>query len=431
MRHISLSLLFFASAALAQTPTPAPTQTKSILIKNGTAHIGNGTVIENAYIGFKDGKLTLVADATTSKIDPAKFDVTVDASGKQVYPGFIASNSTLGLMEIGAVRATNDMQEVGKYNPNIRALIAYNTDSKIIPTVRTNGVLLAQVCPRGGRISGTSSIMMLDGWNWEDAVLRADDGIHVNWPSIISRNWWAENPTATKNKDYDNEVEELVKFFNDSKAYNEADKQDETNVRFKAMKGVFDGARTLYIHANYVKEISAAVFFAQKMGIKKIVIIGGKDAWMITDLLKENNVSVILNRLHDLPDLPEQDVDLPYKIPYLLQKAGIPFCLNNEGDMEQIQTRNLPFLAGTAAAYGLTKEEALMSVTLSAAKILGIDNVCGSLEEGKDATLFISTGDALDMKTNNVTNAYIQGKTIDLNNEQKALYEMYMKKYGK
>ncbi|MEW6467513.1 MAG: amidohydrolase family protein [Bacteroidota bacterium] len=428
--YLGFGILLLSASAPAQVP--APKQTKSILLSNGTAHIGNGTVIENSYIGFKDGKLVLVADATSSKIDPAQYEIIVDAKGKHVYPGLIAPSATIGLIEIGAVRATNDMQETGKYNPNIRALIAYNTDSKIIPTVRTNGVLLAQVCPRGGRISGTSSIMMMDGWNWEDAVLRTDDGIHLNWPNMMSRTgWWAEPGPTTRNKNYDNEMEEMKKFFLDAKAYNEVEKPEETNVRFKAMKGLFSGTQTLYVHANYVKELSEAVFFAQKMGVKKMVIVGGKDSWMITDLLKENNIAVIVNRVHELPDLPEQDIDLPYKLPYLLHKAGVSFCLNNEGDMEQIHTRNLPFMAGTAAAYGLSKEEALMSITLSAAKILGIDKVCGSLEEGKDATLFISTGDALDITTNNVTHAYIQGRAIDLNNEQKELYEMYMKKYGK
>ena len=166
------------------------------------------------------------------------------------------------------------------------------------------------------------------------------------------------------------------------------------------------------------------------MGVKKTVIVGGTDAWMVTDLLKENNVSVMVNRVHDLPNNEDDDIDLPYKLPALLQKAGILFCLENSGDMEQIHTRNLPFLAGTACTYGLTKEEALSSITFNAAKILGIDKQVGSLEVGKEATLFVSTGDALDIKTNNVEWAFIRGKKLDLNNEQKALNERYLQKYG-
>lgn len=199
----------------------------------------------------------------------------------------------------------------------------------------------------------------------------------------------------------------------------------------EAMRGIFSGTQILYIRANGMKEISESIFFAKKMGVKKIVIIGGRDAWMVTDILKESNVSVIINRIHDLPDRPEDDYDLVFKLPAMLQKAGVLFCLDNSGDMEQIHTRNLPFMAGTAVGFGLSKEDAVASITLNAAKILGVDAQCGSLEQGKDATLFISVGDALDVISNNVTHAFIQGKTIDLQNEQTEMYNRYMKKYGK
>jgi imidazolonepropionase-like amidohydrolase len=409
-------------------------QTKSILIMNGIAHIGNDSVIQNSLIGIKDGKIILVADATTAKMDKSAYDEIIDASGKHIYPGFIAPNSTLGLTEIEAVRATNDFREVGTTLPNVRTLIAYNTDSKIIPTVRTNGILLAQITPRGGFVSGTSSIVMLNGWNWEDAAYKIDDGIHINWPRMQSRKFLDEDNIYPgpyeKNKDYAKQTNNLKKLFLDAKGYNETETKEEKNLRFESMKGLFDGTQTLFIHVNNVKEIIEAVNFAKANEIKKVAIVGGKDSWMVTDLLKENNVSVIVNRLHDLPDHPEDDVDLPYKLPYLLQKAGVLFCLNNEGDMEAMGTRNLPFMAGTAAAYGLTKEQALRSITLNTAKILGIDKTTGSLEIGKDANLFISTGDALDMRTNNIEIAFLKGISIDLNNSQKELYEKYKKKYG-
>jgi hypothetical protein len=419
---------------LLLTATIASSQTKGILIMNGTAHIGNETVIQNSLIGIKDGKIILVADATTAKIDKAAYGEIIDASGKQVYPGIIAPNSTLGLTEIEAVRATNDFREVGTTLPNVRSLIAYNTDSKIIPTVRTNGILLAQITPRGGIISGTSSILMLDGWNWEDAAYKTDDGIHINWPRIQSRKFLDEDNIYPgpyeKNKEYIKQTNDLKKLFADAKAYNESETKEETNLRFAAMKGIFDGKQTLFVHVNNVKEIIEAVDFIKANKITRASIVGGKDSWMVTDLLKENNISVVVSRVHDLPEHPEDDVDLPYKLPYLLQKAGILFCLNNEGDMEAMGTRNLPFMAGTAAAYGLTKEQALSSVTLNTAKILGIDKTTGSIEVGKDATIFISTGDALDMKSNNVEKAFVKGNSIDLDNDQKALYEKYKKKYG-
>lgn len=399
----------------------------------GVAHVGNGKVIENSAIGFKDGKLTLVADATVIKILQGAYDTVINIQGKHVYPGIIAPNSTIGLMEIEAVRATRDFADVAGYNPHIRSVIAYNSDSKIPPTVRTNGVLLAQVTPRGGVISGTSSVMELDGWNWEDMALKTDIGVHLNWPRMFKRDFAQvednEFPPLKKSDDYEKSKNELKKFFADAKAYHEAP-QPEKNLRMEAMKGVFDGNRILFVHANYVKEIQDAVHFAKEAGVKRTVLVGGTDAWMVTDLLKENNVAVMVNRVHDLPVRAEDDIDLPYKLPYLLQKAGVLYCLENSGDMEAIHARNIPFLAGTAAAYGLTKEEALAAITLNTAKILGIDSRTGSLEEGKDATLFVSAGDALDVKTNEVLLAFIRGKTLDLSNEQKALYEKYMKKYG-
>lgn len=411
----------------------ANAQTKSILFMNGIAHLGTDSIIQNSYIGIKNGKITEVIDASKTKVELGNYDEKIDATGKHIYPGIIAPNSTLGLIEMESVRATSDFKEIGATLPNVRSLIAYNTDSKLIPTIRNNGVLLAQITPRGGLISGTSSIVMLDGWNWEDAAYKIDDGIHLNWPKMQIRKYLDEDNIYPgpyeKNKDYTKQTNDLKKLFFDAKAYNETEEVEEKNLRFEAMKGLFNGTQTLFIHTDNAKEIIEAVNFSKQNGIKKAAIVGGKDSWMVTDLLGENNISVIVARVHSLPEHPEDDVDLPYKLPYLLQQAGILFCLDNSGDMEAMETRNLPFMAGTAAAYGLTKEQALKAITLNTAKILGIDKTTGSLEAGKDATLFISTGDVLDMRTNNVELAFIKGISIDLNNDQKMLYEKYKKKY--
>ncbi len=426
----SLLFILFISPAFSQIPTPAKEQTKNILLMNGIAHLGNGEVIENSVIGFEKGKLILVANAKTIKIDRTKYDTIIYVEGKHIYPGFISPNSSLGLTEIDAVRATRDYNDVGEINPNVRSVIAYNAESKIIPTIRSNGVLLVQAAPRGGLISGTSSIMELDGWNWEDAAYKVDDGIHLNWPDMLqSSSWWAEPGQVKKNEKSKEQLVALKKFFEDAKAYCQVKNQEEKNFRFEAMCGIFDGTKTLFIHADFVKEIIQAVSFAKEAGVKKTVIIGGYDAWRVADILKENNVAVILKRVHSLPQRQEDDVDLPFKMPYLLHKAGVLFCLENAGDMEAAGTRNLPFYAGTAAAYGLPKEEALMTITANTAKILGIDKTTGTLEVGKDATLVISTGDALDMRTNNIEYAFIRGKSIDLDNHQKALYRKYRGKY--
>jgi len=402
------------------------------LLMNGTAHLGNGQVIENSVIGIKDGKLVLVGDAQVVRIDKSAYDTTINCLGKQIYPGFIAPNSTLGLTDIESVRATNDFQDVGTYNPHIRAQVAYNTDSKIPPTVRTNGVLLAQVTPRGGRISGTSSIMALDGWNWQDATVKADDGVHLNWPSYYQRSWNEDDGFSqfSQNKEYETQRQDLEKFFAEAKAYCENNPSGEKNIRFEAMRGIFDGTKNLYIHADLVKEINEAVTFAKKFEIAHTVIVGGADSWKCTDELKQNNISVMLTRTHSLPLRNDDDVNQPYKTASELQDAGVLFCLQNAGDMEAMGARNLPFLAGTAVAWGLTKEQAIAALTGNSAKILGIDKLTGTLEVGKDATLFVSEGDALDMKTNNVTWAFIQGRKLDLRNEQQELYHKYDAKYN-
>lgn len=413
----------FSVVAFAQTEAPAPKQTKSILLLNGTAHLGNGEVIENAAIGFENGKITLAADARTIKLEEKAYEEVMNIQGKHVYPGIIAPNSTLGLVEIDAVRATRDYDETGSYTPHVRSIIAYNTTSKITTTVRTNGVLMAQITPRGNRISGTSSVVHLDAWNWEDALYRLDDGVHVNWVKMYS--WWSKK----LDKDYNKKVDKLKEFFVNAEAYAKTEKPEEMNLRFEALKGVFAGEKTLFIHANFVKEITDAVQLAKSFGIKKVSIVGGYDAWRVADMLKDNNVSVVLRRVHELPANEDDDIYISYKLPAMLYKTGVLFCLENSGDMEAMGTRNLPFYAGTAASYGMDKEEALKLITLNAAKILGIERTVGSLEEGKDATLFISNGDALDMMGNDVTNAFIQGRSIDLDNHQKKLFRTYTEKY--
>jgi len=404
---------------------------KHILLKNAIAHIGNGEVIENSLISIKDGKIDLVADARLIKVDFTKFDTTIDLYGKHIYPGLIAPNCVLGLQEAEAVRQTSDYAEVGEYNPHIRSLIAYNAESKILETVKTNGVLYTQSTPRYGTISGTSSILATDGWNWEDAVIKADDGIHLNFPQTMQRHgWWAEPKPSDKNNKYTEQVTELSAFFTNAFAYYNTTTITEKNLRFEAMKGIFDGSKNLYIHTDYVKDIIGAVNFAKKFNIKKMVLVGGKDCYKITKFLKENNISVMLNRLHDLPELPEAEIDLMYKLPFLLQKDSVLFCLQNQGDMEAMNARNIAFLAGTAAAYGLTKEQALQSITLSSAKILGVDHLIGSIETGKLASLVVSEGDILDMKSNKIIVAFINGRTLNLNNFQNDLNKKYSNKLG-
>jgi imidazolonepropionase-like amidohydrolase len=426
MRKLTYIVALTSLVSFAQQ-TPAPKQTKSILIMGGTAHLGNGKIQENSLISIVDGKIASVSDATVTKI--TKHDIFIQADGKHIYPGFIAPNSTLGLVEIDAVRASDDESEIGEFNPHIRSLIAYNAESKLTEAARPNGVLLAQVTPRGGRISGTSSVVQLDAWNWEDAVIKENDGIHMRWPNSYARlGWWAEPGGIEPNKRYDEQTKAIQSFFDQVLGYSNSDKKVK-DIPYDAMNGLQNGDKTLYVNANGEKEITDIILFKKKNNIKKLVIIGGYNAHKIADLLKENNVSILLRRVHDVPNSEDEDVNLPYKIAKILTDKGIIVGLENSGDMERMQTRNMPFYAGTCAAWGMNREDALKLITSNTAKILGIDAKYGTLETGKSATLFISEGDALDMKTNKLSHAFIDGRQISLESHQTELYERYKGKY--
>lgn len=431
----ALYILFIALAATisgnAQVPSPLLQKHNRILILNASAHIGNGEFIQNSALGIENGKILFVKNALTNSYTASEWDTVITAIGKHIYPGFIAANLTIGLTEIDAVRATRDFDETGTMNPNVRSLIAYNTDSKVMYTIRTNGILVTQSTPRGGIISGTSSIMALDGWNWEDAVYKADDGVHLNWPlKYQSAGWWAEPAPSSHNEKYNKTRDEIYTFFEQALAYSSEKDPVETNLRLEAMRGIFAGSQRLFIHVDYAPEMNDVIDFSRRFNLKFPVIVGGYDAHLLAAVLLENNFSVMLGRPHELPKFDEDYTYSCYQSAFKLKQTGVPFCIQAEGDMEVMNARNLPFLAGTAWAYGLTEEEAVASISLNVAKILGIDDRIGSLEAGKDATLFISDGNALDMKSNNVSFAMIKGNYIDLDNHQKQLNRKYEEKYG-
>ena len=420
-------LTLFGSSFAQQTPAPA--QSEAVTIVGATAHIGNGEVIENSLIIFENGKLTTVAEVTSTK---KQYPGTVIyAEGKHVYPGFIAPNTTLGLVEIDAIRQSDDEDELGDMIPHVRSIIAYNAESNVVESMRPNGVLIAQVVPRGGRISGTSSIVQLDAWNWEDAVMKEDDGIHVNWPNSVRRGrWWAgEDPGVKPNDGYAEEVLELTRFFNNAKAYLAGPRQ-KINLPFGAMETVFSGEKRVYIHADGEREIIDIINFKKEQGLENLVLVGGYNAFQVAGQLKENNIPVLVGRAHSSPNADDDDYDLPYKMAKLLNDAGVLVALESSGDMERMNTRNLPFYAGTAVAHGMEKEEAVKMITQNAAIILGIEDTAGTLEVGKDATLFISEGDALDMRTNLLTKAYIQGRDVSLESRQTELAKRYQEKYS-
>ncbi|MGB1348283.1 MAG: amidohydrolase family protein [Flavobacteriales bacterium] len=423
----ALALMLGASAAWAQ-PTPGAEQSRSMLILGATAHLGTGDVLEDCAVGFRDGKIDYVG--RSFQVNRQKYDDIVDATGQHLYPGFIVTNTTLGLQEIGAVRATQDQYEVGTFRPNVRSVIAFNTDSEIPPTVRTNGVLMGQITPRGGVVSGSSGVVHFDGWNWEDAAMVMVDGIHLNWPSTHHRHRSDGKVDIQRRKTYDQQKHEIERFFGEAQAYAAAPRGSVTDVRHEGMRGLFDGSLCLYVHTNDARAITEAVHFKRDLGIERMAIVGGYDAYLVADLLRENDVAVMLQSVHSLPRFADDDVDLPFKLPKLLMDEGLTVALQVDKRMTEMNSRNLPFYAGTARAYGLTEEQAIQALTRNPARILGIDDQVGTLERGKVATMFLSEGDALDMRTNSLTHAWIEGRHIDLDNRQRQLYRKFQTKYG-
>lgn len=421
----------------------------SFLLLGATVHTGNGEVIENAAIGVRDGVFRLVADARLIRIDRTAYDTILDVSGRHVYPGFIASSSAIGLREIGAVRATQDDYEVGDFKPHVRSAIAFNTDSRVIATLRSAGVLSAQVRPLGGRLSGTSSVMHLDGWNWEDARLREDDALHLEWPGHFRRpQWWDPDAKVGVNEDYNAQVDEVAAYFDAALAYarDRADRRARgtdaapdappVNLAFEAMAGAFalNGAapsKKVFIRCQTAREIADAVRFGEARGLD-YVLVDAHQAHEVLGLLAEHDVPVLLEQTHRLPPYADSDVDLPFRTPALLQEAGIRFGITLGSGWDAFwDARNLAYHAGTAAAYGLDREAAVAAISGNVADLLGVADTYGTIGPELDATFIVTEGDVLDMRTSTVTHAWIQGRPVALDRDpQKELYRRYLDKYG-
>ncbi|NMM50459.1 amidohydrolase family protein [Marinigracilibium pacificum] len=423
-KYILFTFLVSILSINAQAPSPGEPQESTIVIKNITIHKGDGELIQNGSVVFENGLIISVATGDASEIyEEAQ---VIDGKGQHLYPGFILPDNNVGLVEVNAVKATIDSSEPTSISPNIRSIIAYNTDSEIIPTLRFNGILLTQVVPSGGLISGQSSIVQLDAWNWEDAVVKMDEGIYMSWPmAMLPPRWWMNETKWRENEDYDKNVVRIRSMFGDAQAY-AAGTSDERNLKLDAMKGLFDGSKKIYVHANRAKEIVSAITFVKEKGIENIVLVGGADAMYVSDFLKENNIPVILTDVHRLPMRPGADVFEPYKLASKLVNKGLKVALSYGG---VANSRNLGFYAGTASAYGLGKEEALKLITSNTAEILGLDKY-GVIQVGKSATFFLSEGDALDMSGNKITHAFIDGRKVKLDAMQQELYQKYKEKYN-
>lgn len=430
--YIITIFIIFASInqAKSQSPVVAPAQKKTIMLTGGTIHTGTGDVITDGTVVFSGGRITFVGRSADNKADKAGAEV-IDVSGKHVYPGLIFPATSLGLVEIGSgVDVATDNRETGDLNPNVRAIVAYNTDSHVIPVLRSNGILIAQIVPVGSLLPGTSSVVQLDAWNWQDAAYKIDNGIQIVWPArsaTAGRRGGGYFPAAESGTTtYDKNVEALEEIFTDAVAYAAIEKPKDTNLRLEALRGLFDGTKIMFIISGEPKGIMSAISFGKRHGVKKMVLTGADEsAWEVRDFLKENNIPVLLADPLSLPKYDYSDTKLPFRLASMFKKEGILVGLT----YSKQAYGNLPFAAGQTVAYGLTKEEALQTVTLNSARILGIDDKTGSLETGKDANIVVSTGDILDMSTNNVEYAFITGRNISLDNKHKQLYRRFQAKY--
>jgi imidazolonepropionase-like amidohydrolase len=423
------ALTVASAAAVANDNVPAPAQSQPIVIRGATVHTVSGAELANASVRFEQGKLVAIGN----DVDTSGAQI-VDATGKHLYPGLIAANSVMGLVEIGAVRATVDTSEVGSNAANVRAEVAVNPDSEVIPVTRSNGVLLALTVPQSNGVSvvsGTSALLQLEGWSWEEMTIAAPVALHVAWPSRFVPGGFAPDAIEAALKAAKERREALERAFDDAKAYaaRGADAQGAPDLRLAAMQRFLDGKQPVFFHADDAQSIDDALDFAAERGLKA-VIVGGAEAWRVSDHLRAAKVPVIIGGTHVLPLRRADPVDAIYANAAKLSAAGVPFAIATAGDgFDTSNLRNLPYQAASAVAYGLPKDEALKAITLYPAQILGVADRVGSLETGKDATLFLADGDPMDARTN-VERAWIAGREIDMSNRQTKLYEKYRQKYG-
>jgi len=361
VKQLGILLLFLlASSVLAHDYVPGQVQDHPILLAGGDLYTVSGGVLEGTDILLKNGRIERIGKGLTP---PAECEV-IDISGKHVYPGLIAPGTVLGMIEIGAVRATNDITEVGNLTPEVQTHIAYYPDSEILPTVRSNGITTAQIVPGGSLLRGRSCIMNLDGWTKEDAAVKLVDGIHLSWPAVAIRSSRSETKTPEKQKEaIAKRLRELKQAFKDARAYlraKQADPDINTDQRWEAMLPLFSGELSLFVHANDYRQIEQAINFTREQNVK-MILVGGREAWKLTDLLKQNEIPVIYGNVHSMPLRPDYAYDDPFRVPSRLHQAGVKFCIGLFG---ATGVRNLPFQAGQAVAFGLDKNGALRAIPL-------------------------------------------------------------------
>jgi len=420
--------------AAASPFVPGQLPSHPVALVGGTVHTVDGETIENGVVLFKAGKIVAVGKVGDSRLSIPADAETIDVSGKHVYPGLFDAHTHVGLVEVDSIRATRDQAETGLINPNVKAQVAFNPDSEHIPVTRAGGVLVALAAPSGGLLTGTSSVMQLDGWSWEDMAVRPTAGMHLIWPRAIPVRTWANDNNATDQlKERAERLKQIREAFESARAYQRAKASrgqpgattTKSDARWEAMLPVLKGELPLIVSANEITQIQEAVAFAAEQKVK-LIIFGGYDAGHCAELLKQHDVPVIISGVNRLPQRRDDGYDAPFTLAARLEKAGVRFCIS--GDESTGNVRNLNHHAAVAAAFGLSRESALRAITLSPAEILGVENRLGSLTPGKDATLIVTSGDILELTTK-VEQAYIGGRPVDLSNRHTELWKKYREKY--
>jgi imidazolonepropionase-like amidohydrolase len=405
-----------------------------LVLRGATVHTAAGPAIPNGVVVIDGGKITAVGGAATPI--PAGATV-VDAAGKHVAPAFFAPASLVGLVEIQAVRATNDVSEIAEINPEARADVALNLDSETLPVTRSNGVLFAALAPRGSTFPGAASVVTLNGWTREDACVKCPAAVLVEWPEMaIDRRSEARPSARVQERRRDEALDLIRRTFRDAAAYLTALATEgkagvpahDASAPHAALAAVLDGSIPLVVRAERKTQIDAVLRFLDEdlAGSKaRLVLLGGYDAPKSAAALAERKVPVILDTVLELPMREDESYDAPFTKAAELAKAGVVVAIGNgQTTMAAATTRDLPNHAAMAVSFGLDRLEALRSITLNPARIFGVDGRIGSLEPGKDASLAVWTGDPL-QATSTVTALFDKGVALDLSDRHKRLWERY------
>lgn len=431
----ALALALAATRAQDLLPKAAPQQAP-VVLQNAVLHTVTGGIVLGGTVWFLDGTIRGVLPANA----PLKFPndavpVVHDLQGKHVFPGLIAVNSTLGLVEIGMVRQTVDSDEIGELSPEALAAVAVNPDSAALPVARSNGVLAAAVFPIGGLLPGRASVMQLDGWTNRDMTVRADAGPVVSWPAQSSGERGRRGPRGAAPAAEGNEANATKKArqriddaFAAARAWLDASAADASlpvDIRHQALVPALRREVPVFLLADDLEQIESAVLWARSRNLRA-VIVGGRDAASCAPLLRDHDVPVVLAGVHRLPRRDDSAYDEPFTLPARLASLGVRFCLASGGDFSN--ERNLPYHAATAIAFGLDRQRALAAITHDAAVICGVDDHLGSLAVGKDATLFVADGEPFELTTK-IEMAFVRGRQIDLRNKQTELAKKYRERY--